>query len=541
MHNPGREPNKAAFEVLELLFELDWFESQPELFYHRLLEIVVDLIPEARWGTVSLIDDQQWRYIAAIGHDLAGLLTLELKPEWDLSQSRIQRLESIQRGHDQTFPPVIQQHFQKSVRPSSATLIGAYVLDSGMKVALTVDIPEGQNREFSLESEHTFEAFLKLAGKYQSQVERSRQLENINHSLELSYSEVSRLSDKLRQVLNLSSELGEGREELKDFFDHLLQAALEVVEQADYGSVSVIEGDTWKFLSAKGHDLGLLQKLPLKASYVYLSNEPVEIIDIQTKNEQSMPVELFRDFQRATRPIQSSLIINLPINDRVRVNVTLDIRQGSSEIFPPSTKRILLAFARLATGYLKIRVHAEAMKKAYQSFAERLARVAEVHDPETGLHNRRVLCEEIETFAGLHDIGKVFIDTDILNKESSLSPEEFREVQKHTLFSEELLNDPFFSVARNISLYHHERFDGSGYPYGLKGDEIPLEAQIVAIADVYDALRSKRSYKNALGQNEAMGILRRGDNRVQPQQFNQLIVDSLESILESVEKTCYSL
>lgn len=114
----------------------------------------------------------------------------------------------------------------------------------------------------------------------------------------------------------------------------------------------------------------------------------------------------------------------------------------------------------------------------------------------------------------LHDIGKITIDENILNKPGRLTAEEFEKIKTHTTAGAEMIwslreyrDEPLLKYARDICLYHHERYDGSGYPYGLRGDEIPIAAQVVAICDVYDALVSPRVYKAAMPHEQAMKII----------------------------------
>jgi HD-GYP domain-containing protein (c-di-GMP phosphodiesterase class II) len=146
------------------------------------------------------------------------------------------------------------------------------------------------------------------------------------------------------------------------------------------------------------------------------------------------------------------------------------------------------------------------------------------NDDNTGNHIKRVslysmiiaeglalesgLCSEIYHFASLHDIGKVGIPDNILKKEGSLTDEEFRIIKTHPVIGFKIIDTPAISsVAKNIVSFHHERFDGTGYPKNLRGKEIPVEARIIALADVYDALRTIRPYKPAFTREKTEKII----------------------------------
>ena len=120
----------------------------------------------------------------------------------------------------------------------------------------------------------------------------------------------------------------------------------------------------------------------------------------------------------------------------------------------------------------------------------------------------------ISTASALHDIGKMAIDEAILNKPGRLTDEEFKIMKSHTTAGAKMLddmviyqNEPLVRVAHDIARWHHERYDGRGYPDGLEGDAIPISAQVVAVADVYDALTSERCYKKAIPHEEAILML----------------------------------
>jgi putative nucleotidyltransferase with HDIG domain len=116
--------------------------------------------------------------------------------------------------------------------------------------------------------------------------------------------------------------------------------------------------------------------------------------------------------------------------------------------------------------------------------------------------------ESIRLSGLLHDIGKISVDTKILNKPSGLTPAEFEEIKRHPVISYQILEaSDIFKDVKNIVKYHHEKIDGTGYPDGLIGEAIPLGARIVAIADVFDSLTSKRSYRDAMSVQDALSII----------------------------------
>lgn len=185
-----------------------------------------------------------------------------------------------------------------------------------------------------------------------------------------------------------------------------------------------------------------------------------------------------------------------------------------------------------------------------------LSHIVEFRNGESGLHVlhintitemllRELLCRSnkyainrddigiISTASSMHDIGKITIPDAILNKPGKLTPEEFNIIKGHSLNGAQMLNsvpfgkdEPLMKHAYEICRWHHERYDGRGYPDGLKGDEIPIAAQIVSIADVYDALTSERCYKKAYTHEKALEMIHNNECGV----FNPLLLECLDAI-----------
>lgn len=145
----------------------------------------------------------------------------------------------------------------------------------------------------------------------------------------------------------------------------------------------------------------------------------------------------------------------------------------------------------------------------------------------------------ISKASALHDIGKISVPDEILNKPGRLTDEEFAVMKGHSMAGAKMLdelvaykNEPLVKTAYQICRWHHERYDGRGYPDGLKGEEIPISAQIVALADVYDALTSERVYKKAFSHEKAVDMILNNECGV----FNPLLMKCLEQASENIKK-----
>ena len=189
----------------------------------------------------------------------------------------------------------------------------------------------------------------------------------------------------------------------------------------------------------------------------------------------------------------------------------------------------------------RVRERTQELEATHLEMLDRLAVAAEFRDDATGQHIKRVgqmsailaqslglsknQVELIQRAAPLHDVGKIGIPDRILLKPGTLIPEEFEVIKTHTTIGARILAGGRFALLRmaeEIALTHHERWDGTGYPQGLKGEAIPLPGRIVALADAFDALTSPRSYKKAQSVEAAVVAIKRGAGT----QFDPRVVDA---------------
>lgn len=188
--------------------------------------------------------------------------------------------------------------------------------------------------------------------------------------------------------------------------------------------------------------------------------------------------------------------------------------------------------------------------EAQSELIDRLALAAEFRDDRTGSHNYRIghyaaiigramglspaECDLLKQAAVLHDVGKIAVPDSILHKPGPLTREERQEMELHVHYGAQILADsqhPLVQLAHSIALTHHEAWDGTGYPRGIQGPEIPLEGRIVAVCDVFDALLSKRPYKDSWPEQEAVReILRLSGTRFDPRVVDALLVSREELI-----------
>lgn len=187
---------------------------------------------------------------------------------------------------------------------------------------------------------------------------------------------------------------------------------------------------------------------------------------------------------------------------------------------------------RLPVGFLGCLVRTQGYRHALlKHHSERVGSLAGILARAAGQDGG--YAQELEAAAELHDLGKFIVPDTILNKAGPLSREEWQVMRGHCVIGFDILSGsghPLIDLAARVSLHHHEAYDGSGYPFGERGNDIPLEGRIVAICDVYDALREARPYRSAFDHAAAVRIIVKGDERTKPAHFDPQLLNAFARV-----------
>lgn len=277
------------------------------------------------------------------------------------------------------------------------------------------------------------------------------------------------------------------------------------------------------------------------------------------------------DVMRAIREMKSGQVGMMPIlvitGSAAKDAKTRALELGATDFVhkPFEQSEVLLRvrnLLRMRWGYVrqvhiseelerKVQARTHELTRATDAFVRKLAQVCEMRDIETGKHIARVgrmarmlaeacgmpdtICFMIERAAPLHDVGKIGIPDEILLKPGKLTEDEYAHMKQHASIGQSILNEHdslLVQMAATIATSHHERWDGTGYPEGLRGESIPIEGRITAICDVFDALMSQRPYKNPWSEQDAVEYLVSQSGH----QFDPKLVDLFVQHIDDVER-----
>jgi HD-GYP domain-containing protein (c-di-GMP phosphodiesterase class II) len=356
--------------------------------------------------------------------------------------------------------------------------------------------------------------------------------------------------------------------DLNKLLDIIVTQARELAN-CDAGSLYIKEGDSLKFVVSQNDTLAKKlgesqQAEPFKPFNIPISNKSLSgyvanngiIVNIPDAYRIPQGAEYHFDKSFDQRSgYRTCSMIQLPMKDNeggiIGVLQLINAMDPAGQVIPfgRGDEELLLSMASQAAVAIKNAKLNDDIREAHLDTIFRLGIAAEYRDKETGNHIRRmshysaIIAEKmgmspdkvelIRLSSPMHDIGKVGIPDGILLKPGRLTPDERVIMESHTTIGAGILKDsniPLLQLSLKIALSHHEKWDGTGYPDKVNGEDIPIEGRIVALADVFDALSNKRVYKAAMTIEETMGIIKDGSGT----HFDPVVVSAFEKGMDGV-------
>lgn len=340
---------------------------------------------------------------------------------------------------------------------------------------------------------------------------------------DVNYSKIVNVFDSFENMHKMSKD---------DFLEKIFVGAFKLIPEAQKGSFFELIEDKYVPIFCNGYDMDVLKKLEFKREDAFIEYKCSDVssieayeIYIERRDDSKYSKEMINIFKSlGTYNSYTSLYAPIQV-EGVNVGI-ICFECFDKKSFSKASKKVLKFYAQMISNFYAMKIFHEKEKKMYDDIVTALVSAIEVNDKYTEGHAKRVreyscaIAEELElpkfkindisTAALLHDIGKIGISTEILNKPGKLTEEEYCIIKQHPVYTKTILEKiRGFSTITNFAYNHHENYDGSGYPRGLKNNEIPLEAQIIQVADAYDAMTSERAYRKALSTEDALNIIKK--------------------------------
>lgn len=405
-----------------------------------------------------------------------------------------------------------------------------------------------EKKEYEKELEHKKE---ELAASNQQLQAYNEEMMAMNEELEDSFKELEDLNNRFEKMINLVSDI-ENLSTIseEEFLSKILQQAVTIIPEADAGSIYTFGKENVEFVDCIGYNLDNLKQSTIKNEAFYNQNSSIEIMtvaELKTRNKKYMQQHDFQNLkEESLNKIKEIMYLDLELKGEKKAGITLDIKTGSSKSFTNNSQKIFTAFYNIASSFYKLKEYNLLQNNFTREIISSTIKMLEMYDLYTRGHSENVaqlaveIAEEMELsqkviddiyWSGLvHDIGKMLIPLEVLNKEGKLTKSEYELIKEHpVLGSNALKSSNSLKQIADYVRHHHERWDGRGYPDGLQGGEIPIESRIICAADAWDAMRSKRTYREPLTFDHALSEIK--DNK--GLQFAPNVAEALINILEN--------
>lgn len=330
--------------------------------------------------------------------------------------------------------------------------------------------------------------------------------------------------------------------EYKDelFISEIFKIAFKVADESDLGSAYIFENGKVKFIDSIGFSMENLKSMPTDINLYKFSKDSV----VSNINNESIILKKIISKNSFLSQIKESLYIGIFKNEKIIGGFNLDISINSSKHYSKDTIDKVQKIQYLTNEFYKVKKSSDYKVMLQNDIVQSFITALEFHDHYTKGHSESVALYSIQIgkslnldtkelddlywAAVMHDIGKIIVPINILNKKEKLTDFEYEIIKKHPQIGYKIVSksESLKEIAEYI-LYHHERWDGKGYPKGLKADAIPLLSQIISVADSWHAMTSERMYKKQLTNDEAIKELLKNRGK----QFSPMVVDAFLKII----------
>lgn len=441
---------------------------------------------------------------------------------------------------------IVVERQPRWIRPLSYALLAFLLL-----ILILIGVNRFLSRRIAQATKELIDKNEELTSLYEELRASNEELEATYEELKASNEELEELYKELERATNVTLETFEAVSKLaalnileEDFLEDVLKLALDTVPKAKAGSIFLIREDGNIFLiKTRGHSKEL-EGLVFEREELLDIDEITVVKDILSIDKEIMHEEKYKIIEAFTRLIKETMISPLMWEDKKFGYISLDILEDDIH-FTDTDLSIARWLSNFVSSFYAIRNYVRKERAFLNTLVIVLTRALDYYDIYTKGHSERVAryslkiaerlnldmesSRKIYWSGHLHDIGKIFIPQAVLNKNGFLNKEEYEIVKIHPIKSEELIlqMEELDEVAKIIR-YHHERWDGNGYPDGLAGEDIPLGSRILAIADAFDAMTTERPYRRALTLSEAIEEIRRCSGS----QFDPNLAEVMVSIIQ---------
>ncbi len=369
----------------------------------------------------------------------------------------------------------------------------------------------------------------------------------LNEELEGSYNEVNKLNQNMEQMVYLTSKINMNNFSGEDFLRDLFDTAVQLIPEAEYVILFNYKDEKIEIINSSGVGIEPGFEIGYNSDLFDNTNEQILMLN-GLENKFFVKQDCLESkYKEIFNSIKETIVLNMTTHEKEKIGIAFCLVKDSRVHFSDTAYTLLKAFRELSLSFYRMQEFNVLQNNIRTDILIAVVRMLALHDTYTKNHSESVakIAKEIAKVMELdeklvertyltglvHDIGKVLIPFDTLNKEGKLTDDEYSLIKKHPIWGYETLKafEELEDIAKYI-LHHHERWDGKGYPEGISGSEIPIISQIITIADAWDAMTSDRSYRKALTYDTAISEILEGKGK----QFSPSVVEGFTKCIKVI-------